>query len=136
MPTGFELSPGLAKLAKDYSGQPVIQSDFTNFEFTTLSFDAILLIGSLVHLEHDKFPPVFLQICKALKKNGLVLLSMKEGIGKYTSQDGRIFSLWPSEQLCEVVSASNFDILDFMRVGSSLKANETWLTYILKKSGE
>lgn len=135
-PTGFEFSPGLARLARAFSDQHVIEGDFTNYAFPTLRFDAILLIGALVHLEHNKFSTVFLHICQALEENGLVLLSMKEGQGQHTSQDGRIFSLWQPERLEEVLYASNFEILDFSRAGSALQKEDIWLSYILKRPVE
>ena len=93
-PTGFELSPNLARLAEDYSRQPVIQGDFTRYDFSAHKFDGLLLIGALVHLQHDEFASVLVHICQALHENGLVYLSMKEGDGHRLSEDGRMFTLW------------------------------------------
>ncbi len=75
-PTGFELSPKLAKMAKHFSQQKVIKGDFTSFDFSKLSFDAILLVGALVHLPHTDIPAVLVHICKALGEQGLLLLSL------------------------------------------------------------
>ena len=134
-PTGFELSPSLARLAEDFSGQPVIQGDFTTYDFSTLRFDALLLIGALVHVRHDEFASVLLHICRALREKGLVNLSMKEGDGQYTSHDGRVFSLWEPEHLDEVLHANGFEALDFKRASSALHTKDVWLTYILQKPG-
>ncbi len=50
--TGFELSPGLARLARNHSQRPVIEGDFRSYDFSNFQFDALLLIGALVHLKH------------------------------------------------------------------------------------
>ena len=56
-PTGLERSPGLARLAQTHSGCPVLVEDFDQFDFSTASYDAILLIGSLVHVPHNLLEP-------------------------------------------------------------------------------
>lgn len=133
-PTGFELSPSLAKLAEDFSGQPVIQGDFTTYDFSTLRFDALLLIGALVHVRHDEFASVLLHICRALREKGLVNLSMKEGDGQYSSQDGRVFSLWQQNDLEKIFALLHLNVLDFSRQTSKIRQSDVWLGYLLQKN--
>jgi SAM-dependent methyltransferase len=54
--TGLEYSPELAALAREHSGQPVIEADFETFDFSRMNMDAVLLIGALVHIPHERFP--------------------------------------------------------------------------------
>ncbi len=44
--------------------------------------DAIIVIAGLVHIETTKLPLAFEQMHKVLKKDGKLLVSIKEGIGK------------------------------------------------------
>ena len=57
--SGFEISAGSAKLARQNTGCDVIEGDFDDFDFTTLWSDAILFACSLVHVSHEKLPAVF-----------------------------------------------------------------------------
>ena len=51
MPTGFEKAPSLAALARNFSRQPVIVGDFHSYDFSTLRFDALSLVGIELLLE-------------------------------------------------------------------------------------
>ncbi len=44
--------------------------------------DAIIIIAGLVHIETAKLPLAFEQMHKVLKKDGRILVSIREGIGK------------------------------------------------------
>ena len=133
-PTGFEQSPSLAKLAHDYSGCPVIEGDFTAFNFSSLSFDALVLIGALVHITTLNFPNVFMSVCNALSSDGLILITMKEGKGISLNSDGRTFTLWQQDDLEAIFLNENFQILSFSRQISKLRYSDIWMTYILKKN--
>jgi hypothetical protein len=113
----------------------VIQGDFTRYDFSALKFDALLLIGALVHLQHDDFASVLAHICQALRAPGLVYLSMKEGEGHHQSEDGRMFTLWKPHQLENTLTDNGFKILGFNRFYSALKTEDVWLSYTLKKKG-
>ena len=73
--TGFERSPGLAKLAGDNTGCEIIEGDFTSFDFSTIRVDAIILVGSLVHIHHEQVPQIFTNITNALRNQGNVLIT-------------------------------------------------------------
>ncbi len=129
---GFEGSPQLARRARQHSGCPVIEGDFTDYDFSSLNFDAVTLIGALVHLEHDRLAPTLVRIAAALKTTGLLYLTLKEGAGFQSAPDGRIFTLWPEARLRRIFNSMNFAILDFSRQASKLNPGDTWLGFILK----
>jgi SAM-dependent methyltransferase len=54
--TGFENSPGLARLARQHAACPVIEGDFQDYDFSQLSYSGLVFVGSLVHLSHADFP--------------------------------------------------------------------------------
>lgn len=131
--TGFEFSPGLASLARDFSKRPIIQADFSSYDFSQVQFDALLLIGALVHIHHSEFDSVFIRISQALRAGGLVNLSLKEGDGVKHSDDGRVFTLWRPARLESIFNEHGFAILNFSRFDSALTTGDVWLNYILRK---
>ena len=132
--TGFERSPGLAELARENAGCEVIQGDFELYDFSGFSADAIVLTGALVHIPHRRFRKVFENITAGLKNRGYVLVSLKEGTGKKTGSDGRIFYLWQDGDLRELFADSGFAVLDFSRQGSVMGTGEVWLGYVLRRT--
>jgi SAM-dependent methyltransferase len=133
-PTGFERSQKLAALSRKYSGCPVIEDDFLTYDFSSLKFEAILMIGALVHLSGSQLEPAFLSITTALEENGLVLLSLKEGNGRINTADGRIFILWQPEELEKIFLKNGFRILDFSRQISKIRESDVWIAYLLQKT--
>ncbi len=129
--TGFERSPGLAGLAEKRAGCPVIKGDFTEFDFSRLAFDALLLCGSLVHLPPEKLPGILDNLLKALNTPGWVFLSLKAGRGQTVDQWGRTFYLWQTDVLEEILEKRGLPVLDFFKSNSAAGTGEQWLGYVL-----
>ena len=134
-PTGFERSVNLASLARQNSGCSIVEGDFTFFDFADLQFDAIMMIGSLVHLHHSAFAPVLSRISRALNKGGLTFLTLKEGEGTHYDKDGRFFSLWQAEELQKIFGDYGFPVLTFSREISALNQKSIWLSFLLDYPG-
>jgi len=132
---GFEGSPGLAELARAHSGSPVIDGNFETFDFSTLFEDAILLIGSLVHLPHHRMPVVFESITRALSPGGKVLISLKGGEGDFIDDHGRRFFLWQKSGLDARFQGLGFGVLRFFHQVSKIRSDDVWLGYVLEKKG-
>jgi SAM-dependent methyltransferase len=129
--TGFERSKGLAALARKHSDCEIIEGDFEQFDFSILTFDAILLSGSLVHIPHARLEAVFGSIVSGLGKGGKVLVSLKEGSESSMDGDGRTFYFWQDENLRDIFSKHDFKVLDFRRSVSKVNEKDTWLSYVL-----
>jgi len=130
---GLERSSGLAGLARTHTACRIIEADFETYDFEKLSADALLLIGALVHLPRSKFSKVLKTICRALKKYGFLLITMKQGKGIVTDPDGRQFYLWQDKDLRDVFQSQNLSVIDFFSQPSVLKTKDIWLGYLLKK---
>ncbi len=133
--TGFEASPGLAALARRNANCTVIEGDFESFDFSTLSADALLLSGALVHLPHDQMESVLRNILQALtnQTEALVYLSLKEGGEGYTDAHNRTFYLWQDPDIRSVFRKLSLHVMDCTRTSSVLGTGEAWLGYVLKK---
>ncbi len=134
VPTGFELSSALAGLAREHSGCPVIEGDFCTFAFHTLQVQAIVLIGALVHLQQPQLPSVLQRISQALLPGGFILLSLKEGVGTSSADDGRTFTLWSDRALRAIFATLGFEVVDHVRQESQVRKTDIWLEYLLRQS--
>ena len=129
---GFERSEGLAELARKNSGCEVIEGDFETFDFSPLSFDAVIATGSLVHIPHEKLPTIFQNITKCMS-SAFVYISLKEGTGIKTNDEGRRFYLWSDGKLRKLFSKADFKVINFSRSESAVNSKDVWLGYVLKK---
>jgi SAM-dependent methyltransferase len=131
--TGFERSAGLAAFARKNAGCEIIEGDFEVYDFSKLDFEAILLCGSLVHVPHNRFEIVFANIIKAIGQAGSILISLKQGNGSSTGEDGRTFYFWQDIDLRDIFKKHGFNILEFHKDISKLDVSKTWLSYVLMR---
>ena len=147
--TGFERSPGLAALARENSGCKVIEGDFERFDFSSLSFNAFLASGSLVHVPHERLPAVISSITKSLSrqkssshhetswsqfhKGGSAYISLKQGQGTRTDEDGRVFYFWSDEVLRNLFDNQGFKVIDCSRSASAVNSKDLWLGYVMRR---
>jgi SAM-dependent methyltransferase len=129
---GLERSLALAALAGKHTGLPVFEADFESFDFRQLKMDALLLIGALVHVPHNEFPPIFQRTLEALKPQGLVLITMKQGQGSKTAPDGRVFYLWEKDRLVSVFKDCQMRVLEYSVQNSHLRRSDTWMGFVLQ----
>ena len=129
---GFEHSPSLAQLARKHSLCTVIEGDFFSYDFSKLSFAALVFVGSLVHLSKKELPIILKSTCRALLPGGLVFVTMKEGDGCFQADDGRFFTLWSRKDLEQIFAEQHLQILDFSRQTSKIRSDDVWLGYVLR----
>jgi cyclopropane fatty-acyl-phospholipid synthase-like methyltransferase len=132
--TGFELSPNLAQLSREYTGCEVIEGNFYIYDFSQHNVDALVSVGSLVHVEKENFIRILQSICRALKNKGLMLITLKEGSGTRKNDDGREFILWNNKELLDIFSQCDLRLVDFTRTVSAIRSDDVWLGYILEKN--
>jgi cyclopropane fatty-acyl-phospholipid synthase-like methyltransferase len=133
-PTGLERSPSLAALARAHSGCPVMEGEFETHDFSGLSFDALVLVGALVHVSHDRFKQLFENILQALIPGGHALLTLKEGRDPTETSHGRTFYLWQDSDLRIIFVDLNLTVVDFSRDVSKVRDSDVWLGYVLQKA--
>lgn len=129
---GLEISPTLSALAHKHTGLPVIEADFTAYDFSQMDMDAILLIGALVHLPHKEFSRILARILKALKSEGYILITIKKGQGTKTLPDGRTFYLWEKEDLWPIFNQLGLICIESSVQISQVRQSETWISFVLQ----
>jgi cyclopropane fatty-acyl-phospholipid synthase-like methyltransferase len=130
---GLERSAGLAGLAREHIGMEIIEADFETYDLSAFEPDAIISVGSLVHIPHERMPGLLTRITSPLKMGGKVLLTLKEGEGSRTDDFGRIFYFWRDEDLQPIFADIGFGVLDFKRQTSAIREHDAWLGYVLEK---
>jgi len=129
---GLDCTPALVELARLHTGRPVIEADFETFGFQGMDMDALLLIGALVHVPHERFQFIFSRILRALKPQGHVLLTIKQGQGTQARPDGRIFYLWPKAELMSILEHYSLVCLEYFEQQSKVRASDTWMSFVLQ----
>lgn len=142
---GFERSPGLAELATKSAGCQVVLGDFETHDFSGIDADALLMVGSLVHVPHERLAGVMRNILRALKREaispaagtdaetreGWLFVSLKEGVGRITDERGRVFSLWQDHELKAIFEQLSLTVRHFQRSLSADGLGKMWLGYVL-----
>lgn len=130
-PIGLERSEGLAELARHHSGCDVIVEDYETYDFSAIKVDGMLFSASLVHVPHHQIQTNISKVLNALKRNGYLYISVKEGDGTKQDTAGRIFYLWRDEGLRTIFDELNLDVVHFSGSESVLNSGEVWLGYVL-----
>lgn len=131
--TGLERSEPLAALAQTQSGCPVIRGDFRTFDFSTFSFDGLLLVAALVHVPHDELEGALQRILAALRPGGAVVLSLKKGHGIVDDNEGRRFYHWQPALLDPILARLGLVAWRAAELSSAMGAADVWLTRYLRK---
>ena len=129
---GLDCSPALAELARRHTGLSLIEADFETFDFHKMDMDALLLVGALVHVQHECFQPIFSRILRALKPQGHVLLTMKQGQGAQTRPDGRVFYLWSKADLMPIFEDCGLICAEYFEQQSKIRASDIWMSFVLQ----
>jgi len=159
-PVGLEQSAKLANLAENHSGCQVLAADLETYDFKKHQVDGIILVGSLVHICHDKLRSVLENIIDALKPGGFMFLSLKEDtdgnkcliqpeLTEKTSTihapcypltrtqlhpDGdRTFYLWQDIEIKVILNELNLNVIKLSRNISKVRESDIWLSYLIRR---
>lgn len=84
----IDASPGLCMTASRYTGQSVVCMDYNVLDKAGV-YDGIWAQASLLHERRENLPSLFSILSRALKKNGVLYCSFREG-----EKDGREGERW------------------------------------------
>lgn len=132
--SGFERSPGLAGLARKNAGCRVVEGDFETFAFSTFSVDAIICIGSLVHLPPPDLPMVIAHISAGLSSpESMLFITLKQGTGTTDDTLGRRFFLWQDRDIENLINKMKFKLCDITHTTSEIGTK--WLGVSVQNPG-
>ena len=111
-PIGLDVSYQLARLAKAYSGCPVVVGDLRMLPFATDSFSGVWASASLLHLRRDDVRMTLAEIRRILQPGGHFFSSMKCGHGEGADSKGRWFSYFQPADWLSQLKEAGWDIVD------------------------
>jgi SAM-dependent methyltransferase len=131
--TGIDASAALVALARNHSGTPCRVRAMQDLDETS-GFDGIWACASLMHLDRAELVPVLNKFHTALKAQGALYVSVKEGQGDVTAPDGRYFALYRSSEMEHILEQAGFHVKQFWLSNSVLPGDQTvWLNYVAVK---
>lgn len=130
--TGVERSRPLAMFAREYANCPVLEADFTLLDMAAHPCEAILCVGSLVHLEPPEVARLLGRLLGALAPRGLLFISLKEGTGTRRLPDGRVCHLWQRTRLEHCLRHLGSHPVHLSRTVSALRPEDIWLGCLVR----
>lgn len=127
-------SEELCKLASEYIHQEVKCMKFDEL-YDINKYDGIWACSSLLHIPKNEFKSVLIKIRDALKNNGILYISLKNGYGEEI-KNGRYFNYLTYNEFMDIIKDINsFEEVDFFETNSSVNKDEdkVWNNFILRK---
>ena len=124
----------LCKIASEFTGIPVKHMLFAELDETE-KYDGIWACASILHVEKDKLPDILEKMTNALKTNGVIYASFKNGEFE-GEKNGRYFTYLTEESFKELVkNISHISIEKIWITGDvrEERGEERWLNILLRK---
>lgn len=129
----LDISEKMIQKCED-KGLKTLQADFEKTSFPKSSFDVVWAYTSLLHTPKENMPNLINKISSFIKKDGLFILSLKEGTGEsfvdFKNGGRRWFSLYKNEEIINLLK-DEFGIIKNWRV--SVGKDKFFLDYLCKK---
>lgn len=131
----IDASKEMCTLASTNIMQEVIHSEFKDLNDKN-TFDGIWACASLLHISKKELLIVIKKMIEALKEEGYMYISLKNGTGEEIDSKGRFYSYYTKKEFDDIISLyENMKIVNFLNTKSVTNSNESksWNNYILRK---
>lgn len=134
--TAIDASPAMVQAARE-RGLDARLVVFQELEFDAC-FDGIWACASLLHIPHAEIADVLRRFSRALKPNGVLYASLKEGKGERIAEDARFFSYFSLDEF--VTSLTQDSLFQILRAWKSDDPDSSggispWLNFLARKNG-
>jgi ubiquinone/menaquinone biosynthesis C-methylase UbiE len=109
---GLDYSFPLLEQARAITKQPLTVGSFNNMPFIDSSFDAVWSIASLLHVPKAELGSVLDEISRLLKPGGILLTSIKMGVGEKPDHLGRFVAYYQPDEWRSVLDQAGFQIIN------------------------
>jgi SAM-dependent methyltransferase len=128
--TGTDISAGLLKEArKNVPGQTFHQQSVYDLNFDE-KFDGFWASAVLLHIPKKRINDALKSIKSVVKKEGIGYISIKNGRGERTLEDGRFFSFWTKGEFSKILEKNGFEIINFIHDPRS--PTDDWLCFFVR----
>ena len=130
--TGIDLSTGMLTYARKEVRGNLVSMNMRYLGFCSDYFDGAWCCASLLHLPKNEAVYALQEIKRALKSNGMLVLSVQKGTNEswedsYVPNVKRFFARYQPEEMKDILSNIGFSI---HKVNSSLAINREWLSFV------
>jgi len=133
--TAIDASPEIASLATEIAGVSCKVESFEEMSYDKV-FDGIWACASLLHIPKSEVTNILNRFANALKPNGVLYVSLKEGEGENISDDGRFFSYYDFSEFRKILEKTGrYEIMDSWKQESedSSRHKRNFLNYLAKR---
>jgi SAM-dependent methyltransferase len=127
--TALDASEAMVAEAADFIGQRVLLMRFQEIAFED-EFDGVWACASLLHVPRAEMDAVLARIVRALKPEGLLYLSFKEGQQDRIA-DGRFFSDYTEGSLTALLARQS--ALELLQVWTTRGQDVNWINGLARK---
>jgi 2-polyprenyl-3-methyl-5-hydroxy-6-metoxy-1,4-benzoquinol methylase len=132
----IDASHQLALMATKFTGQHCETVSFQNMDFHH-KFDGIWACASLLHTSRAEMSLILRRFANALKQNGVLYVSLKEGHGEYLAEDGRFFSHYTQRDFATLLTGKGlFKIMRAWKTNTPDSSGQmtNWLNFLAQKT--
>lgn len=132
--TAIDASRAMVQAAKS-RGINARMMTFQRMKFP-MKFDGIWACASLLHIPQVEMPAVLRRFAKALKPQGVLYVSLKEGHGEKIAEDGRFFSYFTIKDFEGLLVREHlFEIIATWKSGHTRASRKIprWLNFLVQK---
>ena len=132
--TAIDGSEEMCKLASEYTGLKVRNMDFLDLDFIDY-FDGIWACASILHVDKRRLIDVLVKMRDALKKDGYIYTTLKNGHGEEITREGRYYNYLTKEEFLDEASRANLHLVEYNKSISVTNVNEEkyWNNFVLKR---
>ena len=124
----------MCHLASKYINQEVKCMKFDELSDIE-KYDAIWACATLLHVPKKDFKDILIKLRNALKTNGVIYISLKNGTGE-EEKNGRYFNYLTYDEFMSIIKSINLLVeIDFFETVSNINKDEdkVWNNFILRK---
>jgi SAM-dependent methyltransferase len=128
--TSIDASPAMVQASKSL-GCSALLMKFDAVEFEA-AFNGIWACASLLHVPHAEIADVLCRLIRALKDDGIIFITLKEGVGECFAEDGRFFAYYSLEEFANILGGHKaLALVQSQRTFDTGK--RPWLNYLARK---
>ena len=133
-PIGLDFSPELLSEAQRYVSAPLVCADMRNLPFGSSSFQGVLAVASLLHLDRAEILDALLGVRRVLEPGGVLISSIKPGEGASVSDDGRRFTFFGLDEWGALLQDAGFAVEELVLEGDDVEPpRRPWLVSVARR---
>lgn len=125
-------SSELVRLASEFTHIDVKCIDFYDFNELNL-YDGIWACASLLHIPKSDFKSILIKLSNALKSNGILYVSVKNGSGQSVDNKGRLYNYMSKDEFENEIKGTNLELIEFVIHEAQLNSEESFYSFILRR---